>query len=229
MNPKPSASEECFFKRLREQPVELHVAVPGAFEPGERARSVHHGSVVSTGRAWQTRMLNGKVGYYADFVIYGMLVVALVAFALGKSRSDQVVWLAAATACLCWHADVGKCANSGRSILYPHLVPDFVQCRVRSNQRAHHRLALVRDCASCHPLPPPAPTGNRPEGTDTPTSSSSFPSCIWEFRCDDCSMGLRVWYSHLIWRATDECCRTTTGVECHPMTWECLKSCIHSC
>src|SRR5579864_6128731 len=64
--------------RFSQQIYELHIAVPSASEAGERARHMHHGSVVSDGRAWQTRMLNGKVGYYADFVIYGMLVVALV-------------------------------------------------------------------------------------------------------------------------------------------------------
>jgi hypothetical protein len=30
MNPKPSASKECFLKGLRERPVELYVVVPSA-------------------------------------------------------------------------------------------------------------------------------------------------------------------------------------------------------
>jgi len=41
---------------------------------------------------------SGKIGYYADFIIYGMLVVALVAFALRGTRSDQLTWVAAAIA-----------------------------------------------------------------------------------------------------------------------------------
>ena len=98
MSHKPSASEECFFKRRREQLVDLRVGVASASEAGIGARGAHHGSAVSAGRARQTRVLNGKVGYYADFAIYGMLVVAMVAFALRGSRSDQLTWLAAAIA-----------------------------------------------------------------------------------------------------------------------------------
>lgn len=56
------------------------------------------GCAVFAQRARQTRMLNGKVGYYADFGIYGTLVVGMVAFALRESRSDQLTWLAAAIA-----------------------------------------------------------------------------------------------------------------------------------
>jgi len=78
------------------------------------------------------------------------------------------------TTFLCQHADVGKSINSGRSIPCPNLAPVFAQCRARSNQRAYHRLALVRDCASCHPLSPAAATRNRSQGSVASTSSSSF-------------------------------------------------------
>jgi sterol desaturase/sphingolipid hydroxylase (fatty acid hydroxylase superfamily) len=43
-------------------------------------------------------MVNGKLGYYADFVIYAVLLLALAAFALRGSPSDQLVWLGAAIA-----------------------------------------------------------------------------------------------------------------------------------
>jgi sterol desaturase/sphingolipid hydroxylase (fatty acid hydroxylase superfamily) len=57
---------------------------PSAWKPAEKA--------------WRTRIPSGKVGYYADFVFYGMLVVVLVAFALQESRSNQLIWLTAAFA-----------------------------------------------------------------------------------------------------------------------------------
>jgi sterol desaturase/sphingolipid hydroxylase (fatty acid hydroxylase superfamily) len=47
---------------------------------------------------WHARLLNGKVGYYADFVIYGMLVGALFVFGLRGGRSDRLAWLAGAVA-----------------------------------------------------------------------------------------------------------------------------------
>ena len=43
-------------------------------------------------------MVNGKLGYYADFIIYGVLLLALPAFTLRGSRSDQLIWLGAAIA-----------------------------------------------------------------------------------------------------------------------------------
>ena len=61
-------------------------------------RGVHPGNVVPAGRAWQTGMLSDKAGYYADFVIYGVIVVVLVVLASRESRSDQLIWLTAAIA-----------------------------------------------------------------------------------------------------------------------------------
>jgi len=50
------------------------------------------------GGARQVRMVNGKIGYYADFIIYTVLLLALVAFTLRGSRSDQLIWLGVAIA-----------------------------------------------------------------------------------------------------------------------------------
>jgi sterol desaturase/sphingolipid hydroxylase (fatty acid hydroxylase superfamily) len=49
-------------------------------------------------RAPQLIMLGGKVGYYADFVVYGTLLLALVTLTLPGSRSDQLIWITAAVA-----------------------------------------------------------------------------------------------------------------------------------
>ncbi|MGB6452140.1 MAG: sterol desaturase family protein [Steroidobacteraceae bacterium] len=43
-------------------------------------------------------MVNSKLGYYADFIIYAVLLLALAAFTLRGSRSDQLIWLGAAVA-----------------------------------------------------------------------------------------------------------------------------------
>jgi len=43
-------------------------------------------------------MMNGKVGYYADFIIYAVLLLALSAFTRSGGRSDQLIWLGAALA-----------------------------------------------------------------------------------------------------------------------------------
>jgi hypothetical protein len=40
----------------------------------------------------------GKIGYYADFIIYAVLLFALAAVTLRGSRSDQLIWLGAAIA-----------------------------------------------------------------------------------------------------------------------------------
>src|SRR5580704_14150173 len=98
MSHKPWTSEECCFKGRRERAVHLLVVRPSASEAGEPARGAHHGRVIAAGRAQQTGIMNGKVWYYADFAIYGALVVALSALALGERRSDQMIWLAAASA-----------------------------------------------------------------------------------------------------------------------------------
>jgi len=79
-------------------------------------------------------MLSGKVGYYADFIIYGMLVVALVAFTLRGSRSDQLLWLAAAL------------AGAGSWTLLEYLLHRFV----------FHRMPLIADLHHAHHAAPRA-------------------------------------------------------------------------
>jgi sterol desaturase/sphingolipid hydroxylase (fatty acid hydroxylase superfamily) len=116
---------------LSDGPVGLHVVIASASEAGERARSVHHG------RAWQTAMLNGKVGYYADFIIYGLVVVALVAFALWESRHDRLIWLAAAI------------AGAGSWTLVEYLLHRFV----------FHRMPLIADLHHAHHAVPRAYVG----------------------------------------------------------------------
>jgi sterol desaturase/sphingolipid hydroxylase (fatty acid hydroxylase superfamily) len=64
--------------------------------PVEFARDVS--DPVSAERAPRSRLLSAKAGYDADFVIYCMVVIALVAFASRGSRSDRLIWLAAAIA-----------------------------------------------------------------------------------------------------------------------------------
>jgi len=46
----------------------------------------------------QKRMPQGKVGYYADFAVYGLLAIALVLFTSRGSRSDRFNWMASAIA-----------------------------------------------------------------------------------------------------------------------------------
>jgi sterol desaturase/sphingolipid hydroxylase (fatty acid hydroxylase superfamily) len=87
--------------------------------------------------AWQRAILNGKVGYYADFIIYGMLVAALVAVALQKSRHDQWIWFAAAI------------AGAGSWTLLEYLLHRFV----------FHRMPLIADLHHAHHAAPRAYVG----------------------------------------------------------------------
>jgi sterol desaturase/sphingolipid hydroxylase (fatty acid hydroxylase superfamily) len=122
---------------LSDGPLGLHVVAASAPDAGERAPGVHHGSVVSAGKAWQTALLNGKVGYYADFITYGMLVVAFVGFALRESRHDQLIWLAAAI------------AGAGSWTLVEYLLHRFV----------FHRMPLIADLHHAHHAAPRAYVG----------------------------------------------------------------------
>ena len=79
-------------------------------------------------------MLDGKVGYYADFIIYSMLVIALVAFTLRASRADQLTWLAAAI------------ASAGSWTLVEYLLHRFVL----------HRMPLIADFHHAHHVAPRA-------------------------------------------------------------------------
>jgi sterol desaturase/sphingolipid hydroxylase (fatty acid hydroxylase superfamily) len=122
---------------LSDGPLGLHVVAASAPDAGERATGVHHGSVVSAGKAWQTALLNGKVGYYADFITYGMLVVAFVVFAMRESRHDQLIWLAAAI------------AGAGSWTLVEYLLHRFV----------FHRMPLIADLHHAHHAAPRAYVG----------------------------------------------------------------------
>jgi hypothetical protein len=136
----------------RPQGEELHAGVPIPLEPGEAAQQAHRENAVSAARAPQILMLSGKVGYYADFVVYGTLLAASVTFTLRSGRSDQLIWIAAAVAGLAgW-------------TLVEYLL--------------HRGLALVRDRASCHPSSPAAPTGSRAEGGVASTPAPSL-ALIW--------------------------------------------------
>jgi sterol desaturase/sphingolipid hydroxylase (fatty acid hydroxylase superfamily) len=99
--------------------------------------SLSDGSVVSPGIAWQTALLNGKVGYYADFIIYGLLVIGLVAFALREGRHDQLIWLAAAI------------AGAGSWTLIEYLLHRFV----------FHRMPFIADLHHAHHAAPRAYVG----------------------------------------------------------------------
>jgi sterol desaturase/sphingolipid hydroxylase (fatty acid hydroxylase superfamily) len=87
--------------------------------------------------AWQRAMLNGKVGYYADFIIYGVLVVGLAAFALLGSSRDQLIWLAAAI------------AGAGSWTFVEYLLHRFV----------FHRMPLIADLHHAHHAAPRAYLG----------------------------------------------------------------------
>jgi sterol desaturase/sphingolipid hydroxylase (fatty acid hydroxylase superfamily) len=82
-------------------------------------------------------MLNGKAGYYADFIIYGMLVAALAAVTLRKSRSDQLIWLAAAI------------SGAGSWTLVEYVVHRFV----------FHRMPVIADLHHAHHVAPRAYVG----------------------------------------------------------------------
>ena len=131
---KPLASEEYRFRRRRGQPMEPYVVIPSAWQAGERAWGVHRGSVVSAESAPKMRILNGKVGYYADFIIYGMLVVAFAALISRESRSDQLIWLAAAV------------AGAASWTLVEYFLHRFV----------FHRMPLIADLHHAHHVAPRA-------------------------------------------------------------------------
>ena len=84
-----------------------------------------------------TRMLNGKFGYYADFIIYGGLVIALAASTVRMGLSDQFIWLAAAT------------AGVGSWTLVEYFLHRFV----------FHRMPLIADLHHAHHAAPRAYVG----------------------------------------------------------------------
>ena len=79
-------------------------------------------------------MSNGKISYYADFILYSVLVIASVAFALRGSRSDQLLWVRAAI------------AGVGGWTLVEYLLHRFV----------FHRMPLIADLHHAHHAAPRA-------------------------------------------------------------------------
>jgi sterol desaturase/sphingolipid hydroxylase (fatty acid hydroxylase superfamily) len=126
MRYEPAASGERFFAQPRGRLAELRVGVRGAWEAGKDAQRANDGAAASAAGARQIRVLGGKVGYYTDFILYGMLVVALVAFTLRGRRSDQLIWLAAAM------------AGAGGWTLLEYLLHRFVFHRMPLIAELHH-------------------------------------------------------------------------------------------
>jgi sterol desaturase/sphingolipid hydroxylase (fatty acid hydroxylase superfamily) len=122
---------------LSDGPATLHVVAVSATEATERAPGGRHGRVASAGKSWQRAVLHGKVGYYADFITYGMLVVALLALAWRGSRHDRLIWLAAAI------------AGGGSWTLIEYLLHRFV----------FHRMPLIAELHHAHHASPRAYVG----------------------------------------------------------------------
>jgi sterol desaturase/sphingolipid hydroxylase (fatty acid hydroxylase superfamily) len=140
----------------RPQGEELHAGVPIPLEPGEAAQQAHRENAVSAARAPQILMLSGKVGYYADFVVYGTLLAASVTFTLRSGRSDQLIWIAAAVAGLAgW-------------TLVEYLLHRFVL----------HRLPLIADLHRSHHTAPRAYLGT-PTWASLPVLAGVFFIPMW--------------------------------------------------
>ena len=90
---------------------------------------ISHRRAVSAGR-----LNGGKIGYYADFIIYAVLLFALAAVTLRGSRSDQLIWLGAAI------------AGAGSWTLVEYILHRFV----------FHRMPLIADVHHAHHATPRA-------------------------------------------------------------------------
>jgi sterol desaturase/sphingolipid hydroxylase (fatty acid hydroxylase superfamily) len=117
---------------------------------------LHHPSAVSARTLWHAAMLSGKIGYYADFIIYGTLVLGLVAFASREARHDQFVWSAAAI------------AGGGSWTLIEYLLHRFV----------FHRMPLIADLHHAHHEAPRAYLGT-PTWVSLLTLTGVFFVPIW--------------------------------------------------
>ncbi len=82
-------------------------------------------------------MTNGKLGYYADFIIYAVVLVALVVLTPRGSRSDQLIWLGAAA------------AGAASWTLIEYVMHRFV----------FHRMPLITDLHHAHHASPRAYLG----------------------------------------------------------------------
>ena len=117
-----------------------------ALEAADQVRGGHHGRY----------MLNGKVAYYTDFIIYSMLVLALVALTVRESRSDQLIWLAAAI------------AGAGSWTLVEYFLHRFV----------FHRMPLVAELHHAHHAAPRAYVGT-PTWVSLPILAGVFFIPMW--------------------------------------------------
>jgi sterol desaturase/sphingolipid hydroxylase (fatty acid hydroxylase superfamily) len=79
-------------------------------------------------------MLNGRISYFADFIIYALLLFALVTFTLKGSRSDRLIWLGAAI------------TGAGSWTLVEYLLHRFV----------FHRMPLIAELHQAHHAQPRA-------------------------------------------------------------------------
>lgn len=80
------------------------------------------------------RIISSRIGYYVDFLIYALLLLALLVIALRESRSEQLLWLGATA--------VGVAGWT----LVEYVLHRFV----------FHRLAIIADLHHAHHVSPRA-------------------------------------------------------------------------
>jgi sterol desaturase/sphingolipid hydroxylase (fatty acid hydroxylase superfamily) len=124
------------------------------------------GSVASAARVWPAGVLNSKVGYYADFIIYGTLVAALAVFALRESHHDRLMWLAAAI------------SGAGSWTLVEYLLHRFV----------FHRVPLIADLHHAHHTAPRAYIGT-PTWVSLLTLTAVFFVPVWRLSSLNIALG----------------------------------------
>jgi sterol desaturase/sphingolipid hydroxylase (fatty acid hydroxylase superfamily) len=127
--------------------------------------SLAHGRV-SAARAPPILTLSGKVGYYADFVVYGTLLVGLVTFTSRGGRSDQFLWIAAAI------------AGAAGWTLVEYLLHRFVL----------HRMPLISDLHHAHHVAPRAYLGT-PTWASLPVLAGIFFLPLWRLWSLDVACG----------------------------------------
>jgi sterol desaturase/sphingolipid hydroxylase (fatty acid hydroxylase superfamily) len=114
------------------------------------------GHRLSAGRAKREAMVNGKIGYFADFIIYAVVLFALVAFTLRGSQSERLTWVGAAI------------AGASSWTLIEYLMHRFV----------FHRMPLVADLHDAHHAAPRAYLGT-PTWLSLPILGGVFFLPIW--------------------------------------------------
>jgi sterol desaturase/sphingolipid hydroxylase (fatty acid hydroxylase superfamily) len=137
MSDKASRSEEALLNRQRSRLLKLDTEVASNSGAEEVAEGARRRQGASTGRTKQLLVSKGKIGYYADFIIYAAILLALVLRALRGSRSDQLIWLGAAI------------VAAGSWTLVEYLLHRFV----------FHRIPLIADLHHAHHAAPRAYVG----------------------------------------------------------------------